>query len=216
MAIIYSYPTMVPSTSDLVLGTDVSANGKPTKNFTVQSIIDLVSVTAQNLTEVLTTGNDAGALNIVNLNNLGSVSITNTGNIATASATATGIVQAETFQTTLGIATWTTTVLAGFTSITTTGITLNGTVGGTALVQVIPAAPATGSTTKIVSEKAIIDYITSNPTSETLAETLANGDVSGGANNINMTGVISNITFVFDVNFNFSISYLFNYYSTKV
>ena len=196
MAIIYSYPTMVPSTSDLVLGTDVSANGKPTKNFTVQSIIDLVSVTAQNLTEVLTTGNDAGALNIVNLNNLGSVSITNTGNIATASATATGIVQAETFQTTLGIATWTTTVLAGFTSITTTGITLNGTVGGTALVQVIPAAPATGSTTKIVSEKAIIDYITSNPTSETLAETLANGDVSGGANNINMTGVISNITFV--------------------
>ena len=42
MAIIYSYPTIIPTANDLVLGTDVDAAGKPTKNFTVQSIIDLV------------------------------------------------------------------------------------------------------------------------------------------------------------------------------
>ena len=46
MAIIYSYPTVIPTESDLVLGTDVDAAGQPTKNFTVKSIIDLVTVIA--------------------------------------------------------------------------------------------------------------------------------------------------------------------------
>ena len=43
MAIIYSYPTVLPAVSDLVLGTDVSGTGNPTKNFTVQSLVDLVA-----------------------------------------------------------------------------------------------------------------------------------------------------------------------------
>ena len=42
MAIIYSYPTVAPTSDDLVLGTDVNASGKPTKNFTIQSIVDIV------------------------------------------------------------------------------------------------------------------------------------------------------------------------------
>jgi len=181
MAIIYSYPTIVPSTSDLILGTDVSANGKPTKNFTVQSVIDLVSVTAQNLKQVLTTGNDGGGLNMVNLGSITAVTFNDgTATLSAGNLITPNIVQSGTFQTTAGVAKWITTVLTGFTSITTTGITLNGTVGGTALVQAIPAAPAAGSTTKIVSEKAIIDYVTSNPTSETLAETLVNGNITGG------------------------------------
>ena len=41
MAIIYTYPVVIPTSNDLLLGTDVDAQGKPTKNFTVQSIIDL-------------------------------------------------------------------------------------------------------------------------------------------------------------------------------
>ena len=45
MAIIYSYPIVDPSANDLILGSDVDSAGKPTKNFTVQSIIDLVTVT---------------------------------------------------------------------------------------------------------------------------------------------------------------------------
>ena len=32
MAIIYSYPVVDPTLNDLVLGTDVDAQGKPTKN----------------------------------------------------------------------------------------------------------------------------------------------------------------------------------------
>ena len=67
MAIIYSYPTVIPTANDLVLGTDVDQAGKPTKNFTVKSIIDLVSVTAQNLSQVLTTGNDALGLSMLNV-----------------------------------------------------------------------------------------------------------------------------------------------------
>ena len=40
MAIIYSYPIATPVSGDLIVGTDVT--GRATKNFTVQSIIDLV------------------------------------------------------------------------------------------------------------------------------------------------------------------------------
>ena len=43
MAIIYSYPTVIPTANDLILGTDVDQAGKPTKNFTIQSIVDIVT-----------------------------------------------------------------------------------------------------------------------------------------------------------------------------
>lgn len=43
MAIIYSYEQETnPQFSDLLLGTDISAAGKPTKSFSIQSIVDLV------------------------------------------------------------------------------------------------------------------------------------------------------------------------------
>jgi len=43
MAIVYSYEQETqPTFGDLLLGTDVSASGKPTKSFSIQSIVDLV------------------------------------------------------------------------------------------------------------------------------------------------------------------------------
>ena len=43
MAIVYSYQQETqPTFGDLLLGTDVSASGKPTKSFSIQSIVDLV------------------------------------------------------------------------------------------------------------------------------------------------------------------------------
>jgi hypothetical protein len=43
MAVIYSYPTDPnPSLSDLIIGTDVSSTGNPTKSFTIGSIVALV------------------------------------------------------------------------------------------------------------------------------------------------------------------------------
>ena len=59
MAIIYSYPTVNPERTDLILGTDVSTSNKATKNFTVQSIIDLVTVATGDLQTVLDLGNVA-------------------------------------------------------------------------------------------------------------------------------------------------------------
>jgi hypothetical protein len=49
MAIIYSYPTAIPTLTDLLLGTDVDKSGKPTKNFTIQSVVDLIQGTAAGL-----------------------------------------------------------------------------------------------------------------------------------------------------------------------
>ena len=168
MAIIYSYPTVTPTTDDLILGTDVNQSDKPTKNFTIGSVIDLINSGSSGLGAVIKLNNSAkdpitpfanqSAIDFLNITGTGTISfpslvsttITNAGAINTTSLTASGTVQADTFQTTAGVATWVTTVLAGFTSITTTGITLNGTVGGTALVQAMPSV-AGGSTTKIVS-----------------------------------------------------------------
>ena len=59
MAIIYSYNTVVPSATDLILGTDVSTSDKATKNFTVQSIVDLVAGGATGLGAVLGISNNA-------------------------------------------------------------------------------------------------------------------------------------------------------------
>ena len=38
MAIINSYPTVTPTGSDLIIGTDVSVEGNPTKTATVSSL----------------------------------------------------------------------------------------------------------------------------------------------------------------------------------
>ena len=59
MAIIYSYPTVIPTTDDLVLGTDVNKSGNPTKNFTIGSIIDLVTAGAGGLGATIKLSNSA-------------------------------------------------------------------------------------------------------------------------------------------------------------
>ena len=82
MAIIYSYPTVAPTSDDLVLGTDVNASGKPTKNFTIQSIVDIISGGATGLGAVLAISNNAqnpttaanqSALNFLNIQGTGAV-----------------------------------------------------------------------------------------------------------------------------------------------
>jgi len=45
MAIIYSYPTDTPKTTDLLLGSSMS-DGKPTKTFTIASLVGLVNAPA--------------------------------------------------------------------------------------------------------------------------------------------------------------------------
>jgi len=81
MAIIYSYPTVNPERTDLILGTDVSTSNKATKNFTVQSIIDLVTVATGDLQTVLDLGNVATGrdINLTDNSFRGASFITTTG-----------------------------------------------------------------------------------------------------------------------------------------
>ena len=94
MAIIYSYPVVQPTTDDLVLGTDATDASKPTKNFTVQSIIDLVTVSGNDLQAVLNNGNVATGrdINLTNNNFRGGSFIT-TGNATIAGTIGTGFTQ---------------------------------------------------------------------------------------------------------------------------
>ncbi|MHA2402343.1 MAG: beta strand repeat-containing protein [Candidatus Kariarchaeaceae archaeon] len=86
MAIIYSYPTVTPTSDDLVLGTDVNGEGKPTKNFTIQSIVDIVQGGATGLGAVLTISSDAlqqPATNFTNVQGTGAAqpNITSLGSL---------------------------------------------------------------------------------------------------------------------------------------
>jgi hypothetical protein len=86
MAIIYSYPTVIPTVDDLLLGTDVTATGNPTKNFTIESLITLIQGDDRGLGYVLNQSGDArfvnpdgsfgpnqSAFNFLNLQGTGSV-----------------------------------------------------------------------------------------------------------------------------------------------
>ena len=63
MAIIYSYPTVIPTVDDLLLGTDVTATGNPTKNFTIESLITLIQGDDRGLGYVLNQSGDARFVN---------------------------------------------------------------------------------------------------------------------------------------------------------
>ena len=90
MAIIYTYPIVTPTSNDLVLGTDVDAQGKPTKNFTIQSIIDLVTVSGNDLQAVLDNGNTA-TQNIVLTGNISATNFTD-GTITISGGDGTGFI----------------------------------------------------------------------------------------------------------------------------
>jgi len=92
MAIIYSYPNQTtPVATDLLLGTDADGKNNVTKNFTIQSIIDLVNPSVPGggtVTSILTTGDTFVSLS--------GGPITTTGTI-TAGLTAGGAPSATTF-----------------------------------------------------------------------------------------------------------------------
>ena len=111
MAIIYSYPSATPTSNDLLLGTDVDAQGKPTKNYTIKSIIDLIASGATGLGAVLSINNSAKNSGGVNqpINDLTFIK-------GTLSATFASFL-------TIGGASIDGTVGTGFTSISSTGAT---------------------------------------------------------------------------------------------
>ena len=187
MAIIYSYNTVVPSATDLILGTDVSTSDKATKNFTVQSIVDLIAGGATGLGSVLSISNNAQNVAGANQSAINFLNVTGTGvSTFTSFTTIGGVLITGTAGS--GFTTFTSTAITGTLqtaaqpNITSLGILTSLRIGGTApdvnLIDTSITAP--GLDTSLVTEKAIVDYIGTKPNKETLAETLATGNVTGG------------------------------------
>lgn len=81
MAIIYSYPIAQPTADDLLLGTDLGGDGKPTKNFTIQSIVDLLQGSATGLGAVITVNSSAKDINGDNQSAIDFLNISGTGTV---------------------------------------------------------------------------------------------------------------------------------------
>ena len=195
MAIIYSYPIVDPSANDLVLGSDVDSAGKPTKNFTVQSIIDLVTVTGNDLQAVLNNGNIATGkdINITSNNYRGGGFIT-TGNVTISGTTGTGFTSI------------TSTAFTGTLStidqpnVTSLGTLTSLKVGNAtpAITSIVTSFTAPGDDVKLATTKAIVDYIGTNPPgAESLAATLLVGNTTG-ATKIEVDNTGSGIDFIDD------------------
>ena len=178
MAIIYSYPTVDPVREDLVLGTDVSSSNKATKNFTIQSIIDLVTVATGDLQTVLNLGNVATGFDI---------DLTNSSFIGGGFRTVGGIIISGTIGT--GFTNITSTLLTGtvataaqpnITSLgSLTALVIDGPISGTNLITSSNLAGAQND--NVVSTLAIKTYVDNQVgLYDTLAEVLASGNITGG------------------------------------
>ena len=196
MAIIYSYPVVVPALGDLLLGTDSDAAGKPTKNFTVQSIVDILQAGATGLGAVLAISGDATNLPATNFSLLqvnGSVTANSFTdgvlNITGGNLTTTGN---GTFNNITG-----TLQTAAQPNVTSLGILTSLRIGNAAPAVTSIATTFTnpGTDLALATTKAIVDYIATAPNPETLAQTLLSGNLSGGVKDITMQGAVSNITF---------------------
>ena len=197
MAIIYSYPTVAPAKTDLVLGTDVSANGQPTKNFSIQGIIDLVTVATGDLQTVLDLGEIAIGKDIVLGTRVIPTQTMYAGTFTTGSAIIAGGVGT-------GFTDFTSTRITGtiqaasaaqpnITSLgNLTALVIDGAVSGT---NVITSTTLVGaSNTNIVSTLAIKTYVDSNPAgAESLAATLLIGETTSGTDIVVSAG--DDITF---------------------
>ncbi len=178
MAIIYSYPTVNPERTDLILGTDVSTSNKATKNFTVQSIIDLVTVATGDLQTVLNLGNVATGRDINLTNNAfrGGNFVT-TGGVSISGTTATGFTNVNSTEFTGVLAT---AAQPNVTSLgTLSALVIGGPISGTGLITNSNLTGAAND--NVVSTLAIKTYVDNKVgLYDTLSEILANGNTTGG------------------------------------
>ena len=178
MAIIYSYPTVIPERTDLILGTDVSVPGKPTKNFTIQSVIDLVTIATGDLQFVLDLGNVAAGkdINLTNNSFRGGGFVTTAG-VTVSGTTGTGFTNITSTEFTGTIAT---PAQPNITSLgTLSGLVISGPISGTSLINNSNLTGAAND--NVVSTLAIKTYVDNRVgLYDTLQEVLAQGNTTGG------------------------------------
>ncbi len=186
MAIIYSYPTVEPTRTDLILGTDVSVKGKPTKNFTVQSIIDLVTVATGDLQTVLDLGFVAVGRDI----NLTNNTFKGAGFQTQDTQTPANVLVNITGQVGTGFTDFTSTRITGtLQTPSQPNVTSLGTLTELKIGNATPAVTSIettftnpGTDLALATTKAIVDYIATTPNPDTLFQTLQAGNTaySGG------------------------------------
>ena len=182
MAIIYSYPTVEPTRTDLILGTDVSVKGKPTKNFTVQSIIDLVTVATGDLQTVLDLGFVAVGRDI----NLTNNTFKGAGFQTQDNQTPANVLVNITGQVGTGFTDFTSTRITGtLQTPSQTNVTSLGTLTELKIGNATPAVTSIettftnpGTDLALATTKAIVDYIASQPSPENLFKTLQAGNTA--------------------------------------
>ena len=209
MAIIYSYPTVTPVKEDLILGTDVGTAGKPTKNFTIDSIIALVTAGSAGLGATIKLTTPLGDAKdpqtnanqpIINLSNIigtGGATFSSYTTIAGASISGQIGNGFTDFTSTRITGTLQTPAQPSVTSLgNLTGLVINGAISGTNVITSTTLAGA--SNTNIASTLAIKTYVDGNPSgAESLAATLLVGNTTG-ATKIEVDNTNSGIDFIDD------------------
>mgnify|MGYP000481667802 CR=1 FL=1 len=200
MAIIYSYPVVDPTLNDLVLGTDVDAQGKPTKNFTIQSIVSLIQGSATGLEAVLADSPDGGGLNILNIGNITGSGVSTSGSFADgtmtiSSGTGTGFVSIQS-----------TDFAGNLTGVVKAGSSIAGLAGGTDAQNVLGVTQNVGdnsarlATTAYVMAKvdpSILTFIGTSGGNQTVNLAAQTFSILGTANQIESVGTAQKITFRF-------------------
>jgi len=190
MAIIYSYPVVDPTLNDLVLGTDVDAQGKPTKNFTIQSIVSLIQGSATGLEAVLADSPDGGGLNILNIGNITGSGVSTSGSFADGTMTISS-------GTGVGFVSITSTDFVGnITGIVKVGSSIAGAADGveannvTGITQPVGTSNTTLATTKFVMDKvdpSVLQYLGDSTGPFDLNLVTDDFKISGTANQIETT-----------------------------
>lgn len=192
MAIIYSYPTVAPTVDDLVLGTDVNQTEKPTKNFTVQSLVDLVAGGVTGLGATIESnpsaksaaGVNQSAIDFTDITGNGtltfpgliSTTITNAGAITTASLTATGAISGLT--------------LSG---ILTAGSSIAGLAGGTDGQNVLGVTQNVGDNSTRLATTAYVDSIVDPSILQYLGDATGPFDLSLVSDDFKIAGTANQI-----------------------
>jgi len=159
MAIIYSYPIVQPTADDLLLGTDLGGEGKPTKNFTIQSIVDLLQGSATGLGAVIAVnssaknanGDNQSAIDFLNISGTGTVTFNsfNDGTMSLSGGIGTGFVRISS-----------TDFVGDLTGVVKAGSSIQGTVTG--ITQPLGTNNTTLATTAFVMSKvdpSVLQYL---------------------------------------------------------
>jgi len=197
MAIIYSYPVITPTVDDLLLGTDQGGDGKPTKNFTVQSIVDLLQSGATGLGAVIEINSSAKSAAGSNQSAIDFLNISGTGTV-TFNSFSDGIMSVSGGVGTNFVSIASTDFTGNLTGVVKNGSSIQGDVTG--VTQPVGTSNTKLATTEFVMSKvdpSILTFIGTSGGNQTVNLAAQTFSILGTANQIESVGTAQKITFRF-------------------